>query len=80
MKCFSCNKCSFIKTAGIQEIEAGIDDGNNMAYLMFEDSQELNAVLAKYYQADTVVNLNDFLRNYKTVRQLMKEVINNRRV
>lgn len=59
-------------------LKAGIDEGNNKAYLEFEASKQVQDCLKWYYDDQQI---GRFIRNYATCRKLMqeaREVIENR--
>lgn len=74
VRLYSANKCGWLMCNQIEPIGSGIDEGNNMAYIVFPQNTEVQDLLGAYYDKGMIVSR--FIRGYNEARRLMREAKN----
>ena len=70
-KVFSLNLICFLRCKGLKESNVGISKETNKVYFVFDETEELTNLIAEYKDRGTMVNMHDFISEFKTLKEEM---------
>ena len=68
---FSLNLICYLRCNGFVEESVGFNENTNKVYFIYENTEELNEAIETYKDRDTVVNLHDFISEFRQLKEEM---------
>lgn len=58
----------YLHCKGYKEVDIGFNENTKKVYFVYEDNKEINEAIDKYKDIDTLVNLHQFITEFKKLK------------